>query len=30
MADQTRQTIVVDGLALAQGIRKQLAEEVGR
>ena len=30
MADPTRQTIVVDGLALAQGIRKQLAEEVGR
>ena len=30
MADRTRQTIVVDGLALAQGIRKQLAEEVGR
>ncbi len=30
MADPTRQTIVVDGLALAQSIRKQLAEEVGR
>ncbi len=30
MADQSRETIVVDGLALAQDIRKQLAEEVGQ
>jgi len=30
MASQAQQTIVVDGLALAQDIRKQLAEEVGR
>ncbi len=30
MVDQARQTIVVDGLSLAQDIRKQLAEEVGR
>ncbi len=30
MVDAARQTIVVDGLALAQDIRKQLAEEVGR
>jgi len=30
MSDQKQQTIVVDGLALAQDIRKQLAEEVGR
>jgi len=30
MVDQAQQTIVVDGLALAQDIRKQLAEEVGR
>jgi len=30
MAKQTRETIVVDGLALAQDIRKQLAEEVGQ
>ena len=30
MTAQTQQTIVVDGLALAQDIRKQLAEEVGQ
>ncbi len=30
MVDQAQQTIVVDGLSLAQDIRKQLAEEVGR
>ena len=30
MVDQAQQTIVVDGLALAQDIRKQLAEAVGR
>ena len=30
MVDQAQQTIVVDGLSLAQGIRKQLAEEVGQ
>jgi methylenetetrahydrofolate dehydrogenase (NADP+) / methenyltetrahydrofolate cyclohydrolase len=30
VADQARRTIVVDGLALAQDIRKQLAEEIGR
>jgi len=30
MVDPTQKTIVVDGLALAQDIRKQLAEEVGR
>jgi len=30
MSDQTQETIVVDGLALAQDIRKQLAEEVGK
>jgi methylenetetrahydrofolate dehydrogenase (NADP+)/methenyltetrahydrofolate cyclohydrolase len=30
MVDQARQTIVVDGLSLAQDIRKQLAEEVGQ
>jgi methylenetetrahydrofolate dehydrogenase (NADP+)/methenyltetrahydrofolate cyclohydrolase len=29
MPDEARQTIVVDGLALAQDIRKDLAEEVG-
>ncbi len=30
MADKAQQTIVVDGLALAQDIRKQLAEEVSQ
>ena len=30
MSDQKQETIVVDGLALAQDIRKQLAEEVGK
>jgi methylenetetrahydrofolate dehydrogenase (NADP+)/methenyltetrahydrofolate cyclohydrolase len=30
VANQTQQTVVVDGLALAQEIRKQLAEEVGQ
>jgi len=30
MSEWNKQTIVVDGLALAQDIRKQLAEEVGR
>ena len=30
MSKWNQQTIVVDGLALAQDIRKQLAEEVGR
>jgi methylenetetrahydrofolate dehydrogenase (NADP+)/methenyltetrahydrofolate cyclohydrolase len=30
MVDQARQTTVVDGLSLAQDIRKQLAEEVGQ
>jgi methylenetetrahydrofolate dehydrogenase (NADP+)/methenyltetrahydrofolate cyclohydrolase len=30
MVDQAQQTIVVDGLSLAQEIRKELAEEVGR
>ena len=30
MENQTQQTVVVDGLALAQDIRKQLAEEVGQ
>ena len=30
MVKQAEQTIVVDGLSLAQDIRKQLAEEVGR
>jgi methylenetetrahydrofolate dehydrogenase (NADP+)/methenyltetrahydrofolate cyclohydrolase len=30
MSEQAQKTIVVDGLALAQDIRKQLAEEVGQ
>jgi methylenetetrahydrofolate dehydrogenase (NADP+) / methenyltetrahydrofolate cyclohydrolase len=30
MTNQTQQTVIVDGLALAQDIRKQLAEEVGQ
>ncbi len=30
MVEQAQKTIVVDGLSLAQEIRKQLAEEVGQ
>ena len=30
MADTAQQTIIVDGLALAQDIRKELAEEVSQ